>query len=120
MENDDTFIGFTARKKDSSSTPKNETSENKFSAPGVEHKEVMSWTTFFLWAGILIALIGFVSFIVFVLGIASTFWSYMKIKSEAEIGNEIAKSKLASGKSALVIIVVLIPVRFLTLVTIGI
>ena len=120
MSDDEEFIGFTSRKKEFADSPKKVSTSNKFVSPGVEHGESIAWTSFFLWGGIPIALIGFASFIIFVLGISSTFWSYMKIKSEAEIGNQIAKGKLSSGKSALVLVCILIPIRFLTLIVIGI
>ena len=120
MENEDSFIGFTARKKDNSDITKQNSTTNKFSSPGVEHKDALGFSTFFLWAGIPIALIGFISFIVFVLGVASTFWSYMKIKSEAEIGNEIAKNRRSGSKPALIIVGLLVPIRLFTLAMLGI
>jgi flagellar biosynthesis protein FlhB len=115
--NDDEFMGFNPN----NSKPKPPAEDPvKYSSPTNKTGEVSTSTDIFLWGGIFVALIGFVSFIVFVLGAASTFWAFMKIKSEAEFGNDTAKRKLASGKIAVAIIAVLLPFRFIVLAFVGV
>ena len=54
------------------------------------------------------------------IGLLSTSMAFLKIKSEADFGNDSAKGKLSSGKTALWIIGIMIPFRILFLVLIGI
>ena len=79
-----------------------------------------AWVSAITWAGIPVALIGFISFPIFAVGCAMTFFGYLQTKSDREFGVNKAKNNHAAARSASIIILILLPIRFLFLVIVGI
>ena len=119
-ENSEEFIGFNPRPAGAKPQQPKTPDSIQYSSPTSKQGEITGFNSLFLWGGIPIALIGFINFMVFMVGVMSTIMAYLKIKSEADFGNEVAKQKQSSSKMAVWIIGIMIPIRFLFLVMIGI